>query len=151
MIRKLIAAAWRRVSPPPPTWGDEARAAGFWPVRSGWDWLHAVDACGRVVRSESTEYSEVEDEPDACVRHRVLAQASLEHPALDSLRPIRGTNDPECPRCEGTGTRIGAPRMVCYCGGIGWLPDRCAAELKGVVQAAELGAAGDVRPRISPE
>ena len=68
----------------------------------------------------------VEDERE---RNVGLFQGSLRDHDLDFLVPPRPADAVDCPDCRGTG-RIPFPegsehladRVVCYCGGIGWLP-----------------------------
>jgi hypothetical protein len=58
-------------------------------------------------------------------------QASLKYPALAALVPLRPTDALACPFCDGSGKCLD-PRanlvdlVVCYCGGLGWLPRESA-------------------------
>lgn len=145
MFRSLIAWLDVRLSSQGPTWKDAARARGYWPVPSGWDWQYSVDLGGRVLRSENVDYSIVEEEDSPDVRHRVLAQASLEYPELTQLRPVRGPGDAECPGCSGSGSMTGRPRMICFCGGVGWIPQSYAASIQQA--ATEPVVAADAEPK----
>jgi hypothetical protein len=119
------------------TWMDDARGRGLIPVMDwGWEILYAIDADGRVVRAEDFAADEVREETDPYVRHVVLSQAAVRFPELERFRPVREPGDPSCVLCRGTGTRPRMPRMICRCGGLGWLP-AALAESAWIGPAAE--------------
>jgi hypothetical protein len=71
--------------------------------------------------------SEVEKLEDPRFRNTVLYRASREFEALRSLKPVRDSDSRVCPMCQGTGTVPNMPpeldeSIVCYCGGLGWVP-----------------------------
>jgi hypothetical protein len=56
-----------------------------------------------------------------------LHQGSLKHPQLACLVPSRPVGARDCSHCSGTGrlalaTTPGLENVICYCGGVGWLP-----------------------------
>jgi hypothetical protein len=68
----------------------------------------------------------VEDERERTIG---LFQGSLRDPDLGFLVPPRPADAVDCPDCRGTGrfpfkegSEHLADRVICYCGGIGWLP-----------------------------
>jgi uncharacterized protein (TIGR02996 family) len=61
-------------------------------------------------------------ERDTRVRQAVLFQGARKYPELRLLLPPRPAGSRECPRCQGAGAPPGFPSLVCYCGGLGWLP-----------------------------
>lgn len=66
-------------------------------------------------------------EPDERIRNIAFHQASLKYPAMASLAPRRPPDAIDCPHCVGTNRCGGMPEklanlVVCYCGGLGWLP-----------------------------
>jgi hypothetical protein len=66
-------------------------------------------------------------ERDPRVRNLAYFQASLKYPALAPLVPPRPADVVVCSHCGGTGRCSGFPdeladKIVCYCGGLGWLP-----------------------------
>jgi hypothetical protein len=75
------------------------------------------------------------DEPHALrtdwdhrIRNMVYYQASLKYPSLTPLVPSRPADALVCPSCGGSGRCSGLPpdladKIVCYCGGLGWLPN----------------------------
>lgn len=66
-------------------------------------------------------------ELDPRIRNMTRFQASLKYPALASLAPIRPIDAKTCEPCGGTGQCLELPlkfaeHLICYCGGLGWLP-----------------------------
>lgn len=65
-------------------------------------------------------------EYDPRIRNLVLFQGSKKYPELGVL--IERRDDARvCPHCEGTGIapfamELKADNIVCYCGGLGWIP-----------------------------
>jgi len=69
---------------------------------------------------------------DARIRNMTYYRASLKYPALIPLAPRRPVNAVVCLHCGGSGRCSGPParlaiRVVCYGGGLGWLPDKDAS------------------------
>lgn len=62
---------------------------------------------------------------EACSRIRNIAyyQGSKKYQPLREFTPTRPPDASTCPSCEGKG-ELSEPfsKVVCYCGGIGWLP-----------------------------
>ncbi len=66
-------------------------------------------------------------EEDPVFRNTVLLRASSEFEELRGLKPVREPDSPICPMCQGSGVVPRLPpeladSIVCYCGGLGWLP-----------------------------
>jgi hypothetical protein len=66
-------------------------------------------------------------EPDERIRNLAYYQASLKYPALTRLVPCRPPDAVVYPHCGGSGRCDWLPDrladgVVCYCGGLGWLP-----------------------------
>jgi hypothetical protein len=56
-----------------------------------------------------------------------LFQGSRKYPELAVLIPARPHDAPDCHFCKGTGRepmseQLKLENIVCYCGGLGWLP-----------------------------
>lgn len=75
-------------------------------------------------------YTFLEFERDPCIRSLVLCQGAKRFPDLSELMPVRPNDAIDCKNCEGTGIepinkKLGydTERIVCYCGGLGWLPE----------------------------
>jgi hypothetical protein len=66
-------------------------------------------------------------EDDLRLRNAALYQGSRKYPELAVLVPARPPTARDCPHCGGSGAsplalQVGAENMVCFCGGLGWLP-----------------------------
>lgn len=64
---------------------------------------------------------------DKRIRNTVLFQGSKRYPELERLTPVKALNAQTCPVCHGTGiepfsARHNLNNIVCYCGGLGWVP-----------------------------
>lgn len=86
----------------------------------------AVRPNGEVVSFAWDERDDVRVEDDLRIRNLALFQGSKKYPELEDLieKPSDAT---ECPDCKGTGreptaVKLGLDNLVCYCGGLGWLP-----------------------------
>jgi uncharacterized protein (TIGR02996 family) len=56
------------------------------------------------------------------IHNVVLFHGAKKYPELRLLLPPRPVTSRVCPTCGGTGTPANLPRIVCHCGGLGWLP-----------------------------
>lgn len=88
--------------------------------------VFTVDVNGEI-RSflwDDTLHGQVEFDPR--IRNLALFQGSRIYPELGAL--IEKPEDARvCPHCEGTGMdsyaeRLNTDAIVCYCGGLGWIP-----------------------------
>jgi uncharacterized protein (TIGR02996 family) len=61
-------------------------------------------------------------EEDPRLRNMALCQGAKKYPELRLLIPPRPASSRECHHCMGTGVLRDLPRVICYCGGLGWLP-----------------------------
>ena len=64
---------------------------------------------------------------EARLINAALYQGSLKYPPLACLLPSRPVGARDCSHCGGTGklpltTQPGLENVICYCGGVGWLP-----------------------------
>lgn len=94
-----------------PLMADIGGVCGLMPdgsiVEMGWD-----DAAPRRVAKNS-------------LRDQALLSAAARYPELRELIPSRLPDAAECPGCRGTGIpplASSAPNLICYCGGLGWIP-----------------------------
>jgi hypothetical protein len=75
------------------------------------------------------EPDEVEVVKEELLRNLGLFQGTRLHPELSFLMPLRPPNAIDCPGCRGTG-KVAFPKgsehlaekVLCSCGGIGWIP-----------------------------
>ena len=91
---------------------------------------YGVRPNGEIVSFSWDEPYKLEAENDPRVRNIVLFQGAKKYPELEELVPARPPDAVECPDCKGTGVFQGLAEhgivpqnIVCYCGGIGWLPE----------------------------
>lgn len=69
-------------------------------------------------------------EADARIRNVVLFAAAKDFPRLRKYVPQRPKGAQTCPHCGGGGLVKSLPsdlrtEVVCYCGGVGWIPEGC--------------------------
>ena len=120
-------------------WESAARARGLAPAYADLGGFLAVDRAGDVWCSETPDGWDAATrvaEPD--VRFAAIGVAVGRHPELARLVPDRRPEDPTCPTCRGRGSPADLPprlrdRILCQCGGLGWLP----AELARTPQVPE--------------
>jgi uncharacterized protein (TIGR02996 family) len=86
---------------------------------AGW---FALGRDGEVVSFQWDEPDSVRKEQDPRVRNIALYQGAKKFPELRLLLSPKPTWSRTCPTCGGTGTPLSLPEIVCYCGGLGWLP-----------------------------
>jgi hypothetical protein len=84
---------------------------------------YALRTNGQVVSWLHDIPDSVRLEEDPRIRNIALFQGSKKYPALEILVPARPPEAIECTHCRGTGKIPGplANKIVCYCGGLGWL------------------------------
>jgi hypothetical protein len=107
------------------TWRELARRQGLWPVTNSFESVYAVTRDGQVVASNYDDFRERIPIEDLRERNWLLHEAATRYPELAHLEPRRGPRDPDCTDCRGTGRHPDVPKgsnIVCYCGGLGWLP-----------------------------
>gem|GEM_PF-948443 len=127
-ISQLLAAYLKDATAP--AW--ELRVAqrfGALPLYADWTVVWAVTPNGDVlVIAHDEEDPAAAPETDNRLRNIALFRGGQRWPALAAIIPKRVPDAPTCIACDGTGL-VGAElpaklqeRLVCWCGGIGWLP-----------------------------
>lgn len=109
--------------------GAIARLNGL-PLYFDWTAFMALLLDGQIVWiSYDNEPGDIEVVQEERVRNMGLFQACKLHPELQFLVPPKPTDAIDCPDCRGMGrlpfppgSEHVAERLICYCGGIGWLP-----------------------------
>jgi hypothetical protein len=109
--------------------GAIARLNGL-PLYFDWTAFMALLPDGSIVWVPyDDEPGDIELVQEERVRNLGLFQATKLHPELQFLVPLKPPDALDCPDCRGTGRLPFPPgsehiaeRLVCYCGGIGWLP-----------------------------
>lgn len=91
----------------------------------------ALRSNGQVISFLWDDATVVRVENDMRIRNVALFQGSKKYPELVTLIPPKPTNAIECIGCDGTGiektaAKLGLDNIVCYCGGLGWIPQEAA-------------------------
>jgi hypothetical protein len=94
----------------------------FLPLYLGWVASLGIRPDGSFVRWDH------EDAPaivaplvDAWSRRFAIHQGAKTYPELAPLVPERPVEASDCKACGGAGKIVGAPEVICACGGIGWI------------------------------
>jgi hypothetical protein len=108
------------------------------PLSLHWGGGWAIRTDGEVVFFSYDEPHELKIEDDTRIRNMALFQGSKKYPELKEYVPERLSNAVDCPHCKGTGIPAEIREyakesgkehlldtLVCYCGGLGWLPEGC--------------------------
>jgi hypothetical protein len=90
---------------------------------------YAIRASGDLVQFEWDGRGAAEPLDDARLINVALYQGGLRHPRLACLVHSRPVDARDCPHCNGAGklalaAEPGLESVACYCGGLGWLPQR---------------------------
>jgi hypothetical protein len=88
--------------------------------------VFAINPAGDIISYSWEDWGDPRVEADARVRNIALFQGSKKYPELVSF--IEKPNSARvCPSCGGTGIdpyaeKLKTDAIVCYCGGLGWIP-----------------------------
>jgi hypothetical protein len=117
------------VDPTPEPFNHQQAVAmlGVLPLTCDWGGCYAIRPDGEIVvfLYETPEVCSVEEDPR--IRNMAIYQGSLRYPELKELVPLRPPTARDCPTCEGTGIhpislQIERDNILCYCGGLEWVP-----------------------------
>ena len=93
-----------------------------------WDMggVFTINPNGEIVSFAWDEWEHPRVESDVRLRNSVLFGGSKKYPELESLIE-KPENAQVCPHCGGTGIdsyaeKLNTDAIVCYCGGLGWIP-----------------------------
>jgi hypothetical protein len=97
------------------------------PLVLGMGGTYAIRASGDLVQFDWDGPGGAEPIDDPRLINVALYQGSLKYPQLLALVPSRPIGARDCSHCEGRGrpaifTKAGFENLICYCGGVGWLP-----------------------------
>ena len=103
-----------------------AEKFGLLPIGFFWDPV-CITPGGDLVSFTWDGHEDQNIETDPRLINSLLYQGIKKYPELVELMPLRGENDVDCEHCGGTGidplvSEHGLFNIVCYCGGLGWLP-----------------------------
>jgi hypothetical protein len=97
---------------------------GALPLYSGWTETIGIRPDGKLVKwSTEDEYVDCRDlDPkDQLFVRAALVSGAKRYPALSSLIPVRPSDARTCEVCGGTGQFPIHPKIICGCGGLGWV------------------------------
>lgn len=97
------------------------------PLALDWGGGYAIRPDGETVSFLWDTINRCQVEKESRIRNMALFQGSRKYPELKELVPSKTSDDIDCPHCDGTGiepmsVKLGAGNIVCYCGGLGWIP-----------------------------
>jgi hypothetical protein len=85
---------------------------------------YAIRCNGDIVSFAWDSPDQIDREEDPRIRNMAIFQGSRKYPALRALIPPRPAIARTCPQCQGRGELpVPMTRVICYCGGLGWLPE----------------------------
>jgi hypothetical protein len=104
------------------TWVRPAvRRDPFLPLYVGWVAALGIRPDGSFVCWNHDQGGDVEALTDPFLKRMALCQGAKMYPELAALIPERPEGAAGCPFCKGTGEFAGTAKIVCACGGLGWL------------------------------
>jgi hypothetical protein len=114
-----------------------AESAHALPLYLDWSACMALRPDGQIIWIDYDEPHQVRAVEDERERNIGLFKGSRRDPDLGFLAPVRPPDAIECPDCKGTG-RLTFPagqehlaeKVVCSCGGVGWLPASSASSVR---------------------
>lgn len=96
------------------------------PLCVDWEKCWAIRADGQiVVFTHEGNDPQPREEDDRRMLNVVLFQGSLTYPELGALVPERPADASDCPFCVVKGIEpqsLQSRNIICYCGGLGWVP-----------------------------
>lgn len=100
---------------------------GALPILSDAGGIFALRPDGEIISILWDEPEKMRVESDQRIRNIALQQGSEKYPELKELVSARPDNAQTCPHCQGTGVEPFSAKhnignVVCYCGGLGWIP-----------------------------
>ncbi|MGH7437917.1 MAG: hypothetical protein ACRENE_19735 [Polyangiaceae bacterium] len=123
-IRQRLAEYLTDSAPDPLDIRSVVAKFGALPLTSDMGGCLAIRPDGKIVSFQWDEPHDAKVEQDARWRNVALYQGSLKCPELAPLVPPRPTDARPCEHCAGVAAirAQGIKGIVCYCGGLRWLP-----------------------------
>ncbi|MEW6125968.1 MAG: hypothetical protein AB1757_02795 [Acidobacteriota bacterium] len=98
------------------------------PLCIDWEKCWALKPTGEVVVfSHEGDSPQLAEERDVRMINVALFQGSLTYPEIKPLVPARPSDARDCPFCTEKGIEpqsLENQQMICYCGGLGWVPEQ---------------------------
>ena len=138
LSEKIEAVLQEYVSTPKPKWIDSdktidlrkiASELNVLPLVLDWSGAFGIRPNGEFFSFSYEKPYEIRTNYNQREINGILFQGVKNYPDLQELMPVRTADSIECSACGGTGIdpmneKLGfkEERIVCYCGGLGWLP-----------------------------
>jgi hypothetical protein len=122
-VARLILQYLSDSSPDPLRLREVVRQSNVLPVFLDIGGCFAIRPSGEVISFEWDNETEIPVETCPRIRNLAFCQGSKKYPALQEFLPARPPEAVGCPYCGEKGD-LPEPldKVVCYCGGVGWLP-----------------------------
>lgn len=143
LIARLLKEFLAESTPDPNDLRRVAAGANALPLFIDMGGIYAINAGGEIISFSWDNLELPREESDLRILNIVLFQGSKKYPELRSLIPKRPADALICPHCQGTGIESFSAAhniagVVCFCGGLGWLPKESAE--RGVSNGGSEGA-----------
>jgi hypothetical protein len=127
LISAMILSFCAETTPDPQDLRSLAKRKGILPLYLDWSGAFAITRSGDIVSFLYDEPETLRPESDPRIRNMILFRGSKKFSELKILVPTRPRTASTCDHCAGTGNapedaQIGPDVIVCYCGGLGWIP-----------------------------
>lgn len=126
MIERLLQNYITDATPDPHNLRQLAAEKKVLPLLLDFGGMVAINCDGEILTFTWDEIERPQLEFDPRIRNIALFQSSKKYPDLKDLI-VKPDDASVCPHCDGTGiepyaAKLNADNIVCYCGGLGWIP-----------------------------
>ena len=127
LIKKLIQEFIAQSAPDPNNLRQLAIEKKVLPLIWDFGGVFTINPSGDIISFLWDHWGDPQVESDPRIQNSVLFGGSKRYPELKDLVPTKPDDARTCPDCEGTGIspyaeKLNTDAIVCYCGGLGWLP-----------------------------
>lgn len=131
LIARLLREFLAESTPDPLDLRRIAAEANALPLFTEMGGVYAINISGDIICFPLDNLELPEEENDPRIRNIVLFQGSKKYPGIRDLIPEKPDDARTCPHCQGTGIEPFSAKhnidgLVCYCGGLGWIPRETA-------------------------
>ena len=97
------------------------------PLLVGWTETVGILASGEIRKFSAdgshSEYEELRPVEEPVLLLGALVQGARDYPDLKALVPEKQSSATECTVCGGSGVIENHPKLICECGGVGWVEE----------------------------
>jgi hypothetical protein len=124
-----------------------AKRHGALPVLNDMSAAYLLRPTGDVISVDWDTTDRFDLEVDPRIRNTAIYQGTRKYPELEPLTPTRTDKSKVCPHCDGAGkdpdaAKLGLENVLCYCGGLGWIPETDHGGIHENVDCADPESAG---------